>query len=39
MRLMLDSAVFRLDAVKKAAYRFIDRFAVDIRAENGSFVT
>jgi len=38
MRLTLDSAVYRLDAVKKAAYRFIDRFAIDIRLENGSVV-
>jgi His-Xaa-Ser system protein HxsD len=38
MRLILDSTVYTLDAVKKAAYRFVDRFAIDIRAEHGSFV-
>jgi His-Xaa-Ser system protein HxsD len=33
MRLILDSAVYSLDAVKKAAYRFLDRFAADIHLD------
>jgi His-Xaa-Ser system protein HxsD len=32
VRLTLDSSVYSLDAVKKAAYRFSDRFAADISA-------
>jgi His-Xaa-Ser system protein HxsD len=38
MRLVLDSAVYSLDAVKKAAYRFLDRFATDIRLQTGAIV-
>jgi His-Xaa-Ser system protein HxsD len=31
VQLALDGSVYTLNAVKKAAYRFSDRFAVDIR--------
>lgn len=33
-----DSAVYDLDTVKKAAYRFIDKFSPDIRIEGSDIV-
>jgi His-Xaa-Ser system protein HxsD len=32
------SDVYSLDAIKKAAYRFSDRCALDLRNENGTYV-
>ncbi len=34
-KLQLDSSVYLIEAVQKAAYRFIDRFAVVISNESG----
>ena len=35
---VFDTAVFGVDSVKKAAYRFIDRFAVDIRLDQHKII-
>lgn len=36
--IIIDRAVFDLDTVKKAAYRFIDRFAVDFRQTDSEII-
>ena len=33
-----DLAVYSLETIKKAAYRFIDRFSPDIRIENNQII-
>ena len=35
---MFDSAVYDLDTIKKAAYRFLDKFSPDIRITDGQIV-
>src|SRR5262249_17992120 len=38
LSLTLDSRVYSLTAIKKAAYRFVDRFAANISVENDNVV-
>lgn len=38
MKLSLDPKVYSLDAVQKAAYRFIDRLTIQIEASNDAIM-
>lgn len=38
MQLILDSAVYSLEAAQKACYRFIDRFSAIISQDNGQIL-
>ena len=36
--LQIDLAVYSLDCIKRAAYRFTDRFAIDLRVEGNEAI-